>query len=806
MRGVGADLRYILRGLAARPGFTLAAVLSLALGIGANGAVFSAVHALLLRPFPFAHADRLVRISSVRGHVEGALSVPEQDDLAALSHVIKDIALYTDQGMYNASGFGTPEELPATITTHNLFRVLGVHPVVGSTFPPDFDRTRQFGLIISHGLWMRRFAGAPDIVGRTMTLDGAPGYRIFGVLPASFNFPANADLFRSSGISATPQSYQRRDLRSRMAVARLASGVTIERAQAAVDALATRLAREFPTTNGGLTLKVTPLRDLYVHNVRGHLWLLAVSVALVLLVASVNVTNLTLARALARRRERAVRLALGATAGRLLRQALMEALLLAFLGALTGAAVAWAGVATLNRLIRLQLPPWMQIEVDGTTVVALAGFALVAAVLVGLLPALRSRDFEVHRALREEGRSTAGSRRQERLRGWLVVSEVALAVALVTGAGLLVQSFRRLQVVDLGFRTANLFTFRVELGWRAYDSHEKVVQFNDQVLERLSQLPGVVGVGLDSNLPLSGKPRDPQTLELEGQSEHDRRNNPYVNEHTVNARYVETLGLVLERGRSFTEADRLDSEPVALISAGLARRLWPNGHVIGRRLRIGPASPASQWVAVVGVVGDIRHAGVRAVEYDVYRPYAQSWAGGSWFLARVAGDTDPMTIARAAAAIVPGVDPDQSFFDVQTMMERVTMAVWQERLAGALVAAFGGIAALIAAVGLAGLVSYLVRQRAREIGIRLALGAERRVVAGLFLKQAGRLVGAGLVGGLLIALGGRALVAHLVYEASAFDEVLLVAIPAGLGAGALMVSWLAAWRGTRVDPVTVLRG
>jgi putative ABC transport system permease protein len=467
---MGGDLRYALRALAARPGFTLIIVLTLGLGIGANAAIFSVVDALLLRPFPFRDPDRLVRIVSTRGSEEGPLSVPEHDDLLALDQVFADVALYTDQGLYNASGFGAPEELPATITTHNLFRVLGVAPIVGAPFDGGADRSRRFELVISHGLWTRRFGQDPNIVGRTMTLDGAPGYTIHGVLPPGINFPSNADLFRSSGISADPKFYERRDVRQRLALARLRDGVTVDQAQAEVNRLAARLAHEFPASNAGIGFRVTPIRDLYVGHVRAYLWLLFAAVALVLVIACANVASLLLSRGLARDRELALRLALGAGRARLFRLALAESGLLALLGGVVGFGVAFGGIRLVTALVPAQLPPWMRIQIDEMTLAFLAGAALVTGLAAGLVPAMAFGDVRLSDALREGGRGSAGGRRHQRTRSVLVVAEVALAMVLLAGASLMLQSVRGLMRVDPGFDPANLLTFRVELGWRAYDS------------------------------------------------------------------------------------------------------------------------------------------------------------------------------------------------------------------------------------------------------------------------------------------------------------------------------------------------
>ncbi|MCY4076293.1 MAG: ABC transporter permease, partial [Acidobacteria bacterium] len=361
---VAGDIRCAVRALCARPGLSVLSVLTLGLGIGANAAIFSAVNGLLLRDPPFREPDRLVRVTSVRGDADGgALAVPELDDLLVLP-VIEDAAMYSDQGMYNASGFGTPEELQATITTHNLFRLLGVEPFVGSSFPASFDRTRSFGLVISHGLWVRKFGRDPSIVGRSMTLDGASGYTIYGVMPPAFNFPSHSDLFRSAGIAPDPATYQRRDIRGRWVLARLAPGVGLEPARAAIRDLARRLEREFPATNTGLEFQVTSLREMYSGQVRPYVLLLFGAVALILMVVCANVANLLLSRAIARDREMATRTALGAGRWRVVRAFLGESIVLALGGAVVGAVLALAGGCVLTRLVPVQLPPWMQIEVN----------------------------------------------------------------------------------------------------------------------------------------------------------------------------------------------------------------------------------------------------------------------------------------------------------------------------------------------------------------------------------------------------------------------------------------------------------
>ncbi len=800
-----ADLRHALRGLLRQPAFALTVVATLGLGIGANTAVFSAVHALLLRPFPFTEPDRLIRISSVRGGQEGPLSIPEQDDLAGLTDVIADIALYTDQGMYNASGFGEPEELQATITTHNLFRVLGIDPVLGSTYPAETDRTRRFELVISHGLWTRRFGQDPQVIGRTMTLDGAPGYVIHGVLPPGFNFPSHSDLFRSSGISPDPRQYERRDLRQRMAVARLQPGITVGEARARIEALGTRLAREFPETNDGLQFHVQSIRELYVGQVRPYLLLLFAAVGLVLLIACANVVNLLLSRAIARDRDVAVRIALGASRAQVIRQALAESLVLALAGGAAGLGLAWIGIDIITTMVRADLPPWMTITLDGTTLAFLAAVSVATGLGAGLVLALRSGDGALHGALKDGARGSSGGVRHQRLRSVLVVAEVALAVMLLVGAALMVQSFLRLQGQDPGFRTDQLLTFRVELGWRAYGSHESVVQFNDTVVRQIAALPGVEAVAVDSNLPLSGRPRDPYEIGVEGQAPDAARENPYVNVHVVSANYFDVMGIPIEQGRGFTELDGPGGQQVAVVSRRLADRLWPGEDPTGRVLRFfGGTVDEGRWI-VAGVAGDIRHAQLDATDVDVYRPYRQSWTGGSYFLVRTAPGVDPMSLARAATRLVPETDPNQSYFDVRTMEDRIRAGMWQQQVAGVLFGGFAVLALVLAAIGLYGVLSYLVTQQWREIGVRIALGAEPRDVVRLVVGRGLALTGVGLALGLAGAAAGARALGPMLYETRADDVRTFVFVPLLLAVVAVAACAIPAHRATRVDPVVALR-
>jgi predicted permease len=803
MSSFRSDLLLALRGMAAHPIFSALVAVTLGLGIGANAAIFSAVNGLLLRPSPFKDSERLIQISAVRGDAEGPLAVPELDDLKALP-VIEDAAMYTDQGMYNASGFGTPEELAATITNSNLFRVLGVEPLIGSTFPATFDRARNFGLVISHGLWVRKFGKDPNIVGRTMTLDGAPGYTIYGVMPPTFTFPSHSELFRSSGISSAPEYYQRRDVRNMMVVARLKSETSLAQARDAIAGVARRLEREQPATNGGVTFKVTPINDLHAGPIRPYVVLLSAAAGLVLLIACVNVANLLLSRVIARERDLTIRVALGATRGRIVRQLVTESLLLAIAGVLVSVPVAWWGVRGLTAMVPVQLPPWMRVELDLNVAIFLAAVTIATGVLAGLLPALRAGASDLHASLKDGGRGASSGAPQQRLRAGLIVAEVALAFVLLTSAGLLAQTVWRLQRVPLGFSTANTLTFRVELGWAAYGTLEKTSRFHTQARDAMRQLGAVTGVTFDSNLPMSGRPRDPQAIRLYGASRDDDGRNPFVNQHQVGTEYFEVMGIPLLAGRGLTEHDDADSLQVAVVSQRVAARLWPNQDPIGQRFQFADTIRPDSWITVVGVSRPVLHHALDGDPgLDVYRPYTQAATGGAYYVVKTNGD--PRNITAAATGIIGQLDPNQSYLDVQIYDDRIAARMWQRRLAGALFMSFAGLALVLAAAGLYGVLSEIVLQQRRDIGVRVALGAERADVLRHVLGRGLRLAVIGIAVGLPVALISTRGFASLLYGVEPYDPVILIAVAALLLVVATLACYIPARRALRIDPLAILR-
>lgn len=802
------DLRVTLRSLRRAPGFALVVIATLALAIGPTTTIYSVVEALLLRPLPFPEADRLVHLESVRGGEAGSLSYREIQDMRALDRVFVDVAKYTDQGQYNASGDGRPEELVSTITTQNLFGVLGVPLRMGTPWPETLDRTRDFKLVISHELWQRRFNGDTDILGRSMTLDGAPGYTIVGVTPPDFAFPVRSDLYRSHGIAANAESYEDHGNRSGWGgwgVARLREGVTLAQAQGALAQLANRLEAEHPASNTGVGYRITPLRDLYIGNARPYLLLVFGAVALVLLIACSNVANLLLSRVVERERELGVRLAMGATRWVTMRLLLLESLVLALLGGLLGVLLAMIGVRVLQALVRLDFPRWLSIELSGSVLLFASGVSVLVGLLTGIIPAWRTGRGDLTTVLKSGARGASGSTRQRRLRSTLVVGQVALAVMLLVGAGLMLRSFQALVRTSPGFDPDALLTFRVALGWRAYPDAAAAARFQRELVAQLAALPAVEVAAMTSNLPLDGQPKSDEVVRLEGQSSEELRTNPYLNVRAVSPSLFSALRIPLERGRLITADDRDSSLHVAVISQSTAQRLWPGRDPLGARLLVGTTDSTEwPWRTVVGVVGDVAHDALGAPpSLDVYVPFEQWWTGTGYFLLRMRGD--PLTHVRRAPELVWSIDPNQSFFDVRTMRDRVADRVWVPRLAGVLFSGFGALSAMLAALGVYAVLAFAVAQRTREFGVRQALGASPRDLSRLVIIDGMRLTAIGGAIGLVGAVALAGLLRHMLYGVSAIDMPTLVTVPAILFLVAGAACWLPGRRAMNVAPAEALR-
>ena len=799
-RNVTFGLRQIRR----QPAFSFTVILTLGLAIGANTAIFSFVNALLIRPFPFRDPDQLVESRSVRGGQTGKLSIREILDIQEQAPSVEDIAAHTgSEGGYNYSGEGKPEEWTTILTTGNLFDVLGTPLAIGAQWPQIVDRQRDYRVILTHNVWQRCFAGRRDIVGRKIALDHAAGYQIHGVAARGFDYPRGVQVYRSIGGFAL---YDKRDFRNVVGVARIRRPYSVARLQSELDTIALHLAQQFPATNTGIAFQAVSFRELYSGDVRPYLVVLLGAVGFVLLIACGNVANLMVSRALGREREIALRIAVGAGRSAIVSQLLTESVSLSVLAAGFGLALAWWWMKLLRAMIGAQLPEWMSIGLDTRVLAFTAAVAVLAGVFSGLAPALQLSRASLTESLKDASRGSSGGKRASRLRDWMIVAEVALAVVLLSGAGLLIRGFLAMQAQNKGFRTTRISTFRVALGWKRYTNLELTARYYERALDKLAAISGVEGVGFISTPPLARLPESaPATVQLEGQPLADAFRNPYVTQPIVSENYFALMHIPLKAGRTFTPFDRANTEPVAIVSERLAKSLWPGRDPVGQRILHDPAARVpGAWCKVVGVVGNVqrRELGGEA-GMELYVPYRQRLAANQYMLIQTG--LPPREFQQRAEQAMWSIDPEQAVFDFTTYDQMILDGIWQLRLSRVLLMVFAGVALTLAAIGIYGVMSYLVGQRKREMGIRLALGSSPAGVRAMVIRRGIVLGAIGLGIGLCTAIGLGRFLEHTLRGISGADFVSFAGALAVLLAVTFAASAIPAWRASRIDPAIALR-
>jgi putative ABC transport system permease protein len=797
------DVRHAVRMLAARPGFTAVAVLTLALGIGANTAIFSVVRSMLLEPLPFRDPDRLVMLweaDATNPQRTTIVSMPNYADFSRGVQAFEDTAIF-EYLNFNFSGDREAERVPGLRVSASAFRMLGIEPEIGRTFTAAEDAPGHNVAVISHALWQRRFGGRPDIAGSTARINGVP-YQIVGVMPASFIFPVReASVWTPIAFNEEDQG---RNSHSFNAMARLRPGVALAAANAEIDALARVLAKQYPDSNGGNTAVLTPMRDLGVAQLRPTLFALMGAVALVLAIACVNVANLLLAHSSSRRQEFAVRAALGASRRRLAAQLLVEALVIAIAGGAAGLAVAWGSTQLLAGVLPASIvsAPFRDagrgVTLDPLVLVFTASVALLTGILFGLAPlagVYRNAD------LRTGGtRSTTG--RMSAIRTTLVAIEVALALVVLVAAGLMVKSLARMFGNDPGLDPSNVLVVTMSLPQPDFYGPPVRKTFCNEVTERVGTLPGVLAAGAISHLPLSGANAG-RSFSIEGRTMPPGQNASASYRLTCPG-YFKALGIRLVKGRDFDAHDATEAAGAVIINEETAKRYWPDGDPIGQRIKLGRPDSPNPWMTVVGVVGSVRHFGLDDVaRREMFRPYSQAAWPVMTIVAKTAGD--PAGFATSVRSALQRIDPDLPVGRVTTMDTIATNSTGTRRFPMILLAAFGAVALALAVVGVYGVVSYVVTQRTREIGIRVALGASRGEVIRLVVFGAMRPVIAGLVAGAAGAVFAARLLGTLLYQVKPGDPAVIAAFGALLAAAAIAASLVPGTRATRVDPITVLR-
>jgi predicted permease len=808
------DLKYAVRALVRAPGFALVVVLALALGIGANTAIFSIVNGTLLQPLPYPQSDHLLALFGRFTGIgipkdQNAFSPPELMELKALNTSLSHVAAFTSTSA-NVNFNGTPERIDAALVSPDLFPMLGVQARLGRVFlPEESQEGRDRVAVISDGLWKRRFGSDPGVIGRKVSLNDL-AFEIVGVLPPDFDLPEQTEIWGPLAFSAAQLSPNARGGHGLQVIARVKPELSLAQARTDLDRVSRTIIeqnKQYPYARFNFALIANPLLEETVGDIKPALLILLGAVGFVLLIACANVANLLLVRASSREREMAIRTALGAGRARLVRQMLTESLILGLLGGIAGLVFARFGLQALIAIAESSFPRVAGVTMDWRVLTFTFAVSLITGLLFGLAPAWHAAHVVTHESLKEGGRGNTASGGAQRVRRVLIVSEIALSLILLAGAGLLIKSFVRLQQVDPGFRPDNVLTMRISLPQQRYQQPAQVTAFYREVMRRVRQLPGVEAAGAISSLPLSGLGPSGTTT-IDSKAVPMDKTTPELDLRPVMPGYFETMGITLVKGRFFDDRDTETAAPVAIIDETLAQTFWPNDDPLGKRLHRGGQQAQALWLTIVGVV---RHVHMRTLEapsrMELYWPEVQNPSNAMSLAIRTS--TDPMSLANAAQQQVLAVDPQQPVYRIRTMNEYLASSIERRKLSMLLLAIFAGAALALAAVGIYGITSYTVAQRSQEMGVRLALGASRggilRLVLGQSLAVAAVGVVAGLIGSFIMTGLLSSMLASMLFNTTAIDPLTFTLVAAVLLAVTVLASYIPARRATRVDPMVALR-
>jgi putative ABC transport system permease protein len=806
--GLMQDIRFGLRMLRKNLGFTTIAVLTLALGIGANTSIFSVVYGVLLQPLPYRDAADLILLNETTPRV-GTVSVsyPNFLDWRAETSQFSQMAAVSVVG-FNLAGVNQPEVIRGQAVSPNFLSMLGVKPFLGRDFDPSEEKAGASPvLLLSYSLWQSHFGADPSALGQSIMLDGR-GYAIVGVLPPNFRWPEKVDVLEPIGVWAAqdPRAATAREARGDLVVlGRLAPVATFAQARSEMEGIATRLAKQYPGSNDQFGVQLKPIREAFVSEMRPAILALFGAVIFVLLIACANVANLLLVRGSGRTREIALRLALGATRKRIVRQMLIESFLLALAGGVIGLFLAFAGIRGMTDMMGVDRLSGATVEIKGIVLLFAAGIVAMATFVFGLLPALRSTKTNVLASLKEGSAGAGSGASQNRLRGVFVVAELALSLILLTGAGLMMKSLHLLLSVSPGFQPDRVLRMEMDLRSAQYDKDPAVRNFWERVLDQVSTLPGVQSASVGTNPPMTDS-HDRTDITIEGMPLPKPGSFPHPDIHAISAGYFATMGISLLNGRRFTQADNENAPRVGIINARLAKEFFPNGDAVGKRFMFGrpSATEAPRWLEIVGVVGDTRLYGLtNPARLEIYAPFLQ-WPPNDMDLL-VKSSVDPAAMTSAIRGAIASIDKDQPIFAISTMNQLVSDSVSTRTFTLILLGLFSGLALVLAAIGIYGVISYSVAQRTRDIGIRIALGASRRDVLHDVVGLGLRLTVVGLIFGLIGAFAVTRVLSSLLYGVHSTDAVTFIAVSLVLLVVAMLASYLPARRAMRIDPIVALR-
>jgi predicted permease len=801
------DALFALRTMVRKPGFAAVAIIIMALGIGANTAIFSLVRAVLLRPLPFADPDRLVMVwedAAFIGFPKNTPAPANYADWKARNDVFEDMAAI-DSRSYNLVGDGEPVKVYALGVTEGFFPLLGVGPALGRVLTPEDDRPDANKVaVISYALWHSRYGGDASIIGREILLNDEK-YTVVGVLPRGFQF-LDAEIHIWMPARFTARQMADRGDHYLQVIARMKPGVTLGEADSNIKMIMSQIARDDPDEAGRLGANVISLREELAGETRRPLIVLLVAVAFVLLIATANLANLLLSRALGRSKEIAVRTALGATRGRLVRQLLTESLLLALCGGVAGVIVAIWSFEFLGQLIPPGLSLLVNLRIDWTVLAFTFALSMITGVVFGLAPALQASRVDLNEALKHGGGRTSLSAGHRRLQSAMIVVEVALAMVLLVGAGLLIKTFSRLRDQYAGLRAESTLALRTQLPQNRYKDPQHRFAFYEQVLERIAALPGVVSAAYTTSVPLDWK-GGTNGITIEGRPVE--KGIIYdANHRQISADYFKVMGIALKQGRFFDEDDNRQAMPVVIVNETMAREFWPDDNALGKRFKQGMGNTSAPWATIVGIVADVRQMGAEApVKAEMYLPYQQA-GGQPWYAPRdlvIRTSVEPMSLVAAVTSRIHEVDPAQPVSNIRTMKEVLGKEFGQRETGTTLLSVFAGLAMFLAAIGLYGVLSYFVTQRTPEFGVRMALGAKSRDILWLVLKRGMSLAMLGLAIGVAAAFALTRLMQSLLFEVSASDPGVFALIALLLSAVSFGACVIPARRAMKVDPMVALR-
>jgi putative ABC transport system permease protein len=808
MRVLMQDLRFAIRQVANRPGFAAVVILTMALGIGANAAIFSVLDAVLLRPLPYSHPDRLVKIW---GRFVGIglpndqnwISAPEFQDFQQLNHSFGDLAALS-LGAFNLGVKGSPKRVAGAAVSPSLFQLLGIQPILGRAFLPEEGQPgRDHEVILGYGLWRRVFGGNPNVVGGTVDIDGVP-MTVVGVMPKEFAYPEDSEIWGPLAFTPDDLAPSNRGHHGLEVLGRLKAGVSLAQAQSDMDRVARTMIEQqanYPYQKFNFGIILHPLLEETVGDVKPSLLVLMAAVGLVLLIACINIANLLLTRSTERRQEMETRMALGASGSRLARQLLTESVVLSLAGGLVGIAITPPLLHGLTALAAKSLPRTVHTGIDGRVLALTVVVSLATGLLFGLAPALqvgRKKHFDALKS----GKNTVG-RRPKRLQNALAICETALSLLIVAGAGLLLRSFAEILKVDPGFHSAGILTLRVALPDAIYNKPEKVRGFYTELLERVRRLPGVQAAGANSALPLSGQGGS-GTVTIDTQSVPPENSTPEADQRVVTPDYFKAMGISLLRGRFFEAHDSDGATPVVIVDESLAETYWPNQDPIGKRLHVGGPYSNPKWDTVIGVVRHVRNRTLEArSRVEAYWPENQRPTSAMSLAVLASGN--PMNLAPTIQKEVSAIDPDLPVYRVRTMTEVMGDSLQRRRLALILLSGFAGLALLLASIGIYGVASYAMAQRKVEIGLRMALGADRGQVLHMMVRNGMAPIAMGLSFGVILSLLLTRLMSSLLFAIRASDPFALGGAVVLLLATALLAIFIPARRAARVEPMIALR-